>query len=439
MTDLVADITDVGGGRGDGVATMTSTVLRPAYSRTGTIAPVLAHTVAIVDGRFSMTDLDPGPAVLEISMGSWVQSWDVSIPASVEPISFATLLDNYTAHEPGVVSQTRANADLAESSAVRSEAAAARAEGSEQYVQGVVDDGAAAVRAEVQGNADAAVDAASNAAASQAAAETARSDAASSKTAAAGSATAASGSATTAGQHKAAAESAATTAGQHLSAAETAATIAGQHRTAAEAARTGAESAAASAASDAASIVADNLAATVAADRTAAQSAETAATSSATLAGQHRNEAEGFAAAADASAQASETSRVAAEQAASNAQQGIPAGGWARGQLEQGVQDDLQRARTAMQELPVATSQAPGGVRLAGDLTGTASEPRVASGAIKTSHVEDAAITRQKLATDVTSSIDGKLNKLGDAAGLWVGTSAALPGTGTFGVVYVVM
>ncbi|NKR90330.1 hypothetical protein GS885_25725 [Rhodococcus hoagii] len=439
MTDVVDDMFTIAGRRGNGVATIRSTVLRPANASTGAITPD-DHRFDIVAGRLEMRNLDPGPAELHIRMDTWVMPWKkVSIPVSTTPVTLRTLIEDYIEYEPGVVSQTRANADLAEASAVRSESAAARAEGSEQYVQGVIDDGAAAVRAEVQSNADAAVTAASNAATSRSGAETARTDAANSKTAAAGSATAASDSATTAGQHKAAAESAATTAGQHRSAAETAATTAGQHRAAAETARAGAESAADTAAIDAASIVADNLAATVAADRAAAQSAETAATSSATLAGQHRNDAEAFAAAADASAQASETSRLAAEQAASNAQQGIPAGGWARGQLEQSVQDDLQRARTAMQELPVATSQAPGGVRLAGDLTGTASEPRVASGAIKTAHVEDAAITRQKLANDVTTSIDGKLNKLGDAAGLWVGTSAALPGTGTFGVVYVVM
>ncbi|NKT86585.1 hypothetical protein GS836_24320 [Rhodococcus hoagii] len=284
MTDVVDDMFTIAGRRGNGVATIRSTVLRPANASTGAITPD-DHRFDIVAGRLEMRNLDPGPAELHIRMDTWVMPWKkVSIPVSTTPVTLRTLIEDYIEYEPGVVSQTRANADLAEASAVRSESAAARAEGSEQYVQGVIDDGAAAVRAEVQSNADAAVTAASNAATSRSGAETARTDAANSKTAAAGSATAASDSATTAGQHKAAAESAATTAGQHRSAAETAATTAGQHRAAAETARAGAESAADTAAIDAASIVADNLAATVAADRAAAQSAETAATSSATLA-----------------------------------------------------------------------------------------------------------------------------------------------------------
>lgn len=150
MTDLHADITDIAGGRRDGIASMTSTVLRPANSRPGTIAPVVPHTVKIVDGVFTMTGLDPGPAALEIRMGSWVQSWDVTIPESVEPITFKTLLESYVEYEPGTVSEVRQLADQATASAGRAEDAADRAEDAEQYVQGVVDDGAATVRAQVQ-------------------------------------------------------------------------------------------------------------------------------------------------------------------------------------------------------------------------------------------------------------------------------------------------
>ncbi|OQQ32248.1 hypothetical protein A6411_10600 [Prescottella equi] len=51
----------------------------------------------------------------------------------------------------------------------------------------------------------------------------------------------------------------------------------------------------------------------------------------------------------------------------------------------------------------------------------------------------DAAAARSAIGAISSATVDGKLDKLGDAAGLWVGTSAALPGTGTFGVVYVVM
>ncbi|MBM4581012.1 hypothetical protein GS452_25770, partial [Rhodococcus hoagii] len=85
MTDLIADITDIGGGRGDGVAAMTSTVLRPAYSRTGTIAPVIAHTVAIVDAHFTMTDLGRGPPCWRAAWARGCSRGMVSIPSSDEP------------------------------------------------------------------------------------------------------------------------------------------------------------------------------------------------------------------------------------------------------------------------------------------------------------------------------------------------------------------
>lgn len=423
MTDLIADITDIGGGRGDGVATMTSTVLRPAYSRTGTIAPVLAHTVAIVDGHFTMTDLDPGPAVLEISMGSWVQSWDVSIPASDEPISFTTLLDNYSEHEPGVVSETRANADRAEASAVRSESAADRAEDAEQYVQGVVSDGVATVRAEVSTNADDARAAAAATAADRAvtgedraatgadrtATENASADARSRAEAAAVAQGAAEGARDDADEHRQAAQAAAQAAGEHEdaarsaragaeSAADTAAADAAaivttalqqavaDDRQAAETARAGAESAASAAATDAAGQVTTALQQAVAADRQAAEAARSGAETAATTAGGHEDAAEGFAAAADASAHAADAARQLAEDAAANAQQGAPPGGWLRTNLEQPVQDDLQRARTALQEMPVATPEAPGAIKIAGHLAGTASDPRIAEGVVEFGH-----------------------------------------------------
>ncbi|MBM4495696.1 hypothetical protein GS426_05820 [Rhodococcus hoagii] len=40
MTTITGDLYDIAGGRGDGVAEITSTVLRPANSHLGTIVPV---------------------------------------------------------------------------------------------------------------------------------------------------------------------------------------------------------------------------------------------------------------------------------------------------------------------------------------------------------------------------------------------------------------
>ncbi|NKV95328.1 hypothetical protein GS938_20070 [Rhodococcus hoagii] len=423
MTDLHADITDIAGGRRDGTATMTSMVLRPAYSRSGTIAPVIPHQVRITDGTFTMTNLDPGPATLEISMGAWVESWSVNIPDADETITLKTLLDNYVEYEPGVVSETRANADRAEASAVRSENAADRAVAAEQYVQGVVADGAAAVRAEVSTNADDARAAAAATAADRAATgedraatgddrtatENASSDARSRAEAAAVARGAAEDARDDASEHRQAAEAAAQTASEHEdaarsaragaeSAADTAAADAASivttalqqavaaDRQAAETARAGAESAASTAAADAADQVTTTLQQAVAADRQAAEAARGGAETAATTARGHEDAAEGFAEAADASAQAADAARQLAEDAAENAQQGAPSGGWLRTHLEQSVQDDLQRARTALQEMPVATPEAPGAIKIAGHLAGTASDPRIANGVIEFDH-----------------------------------------------------
>ncbi|ORL11660.1 hypothetical protein A6I85_17235 [Prescottella equi] len=427
MTDLHADITDIAGGRRDGTATMTSMVLRPAYSRSGTIAPVIPHQVRITDGTFTMTNLDPGPATLEISMGAWVESWSVNIPDADETITLKTLLDNYVEYEPGVVSETRANADRAEASAVRSENAADQAVAAEQYVQGVVADGAAAVRAEVSTNADDARAAAAATAADRAATgedraatgddrtatENASSDARSRAEAAAVARGAAEDARDDASEHRQAAEAAAQTASEHEdaarsaragaeSAADTAAADAASivttalqqavaaDRQAAETARAGAESAASTAAADAAGQVTTTLQQAVAADRQAAEAARGGAETAATTARGHEDAAEGFAEAADASAQAADAARQLAEDAAENAQQGAPSGGWLRTHLAPDVQDALSRADNALTGVPAATDQARGGIKITGVLAGTAESPDLASGAVNYGHLAEA-------------------------------------------------
>ncbi|NKS02631.1 hypothetical protein GS528_16835 [Rhodococcus hoagii] len=167
MTDVIDDMFTVAGRRDNGTATIRSAVLRPSNERPGAVTPA-DHKFDIVNGQLRLLNLDPGPAQLFIRMGTWVMQWtNVSIPDSATPITLRTVLDNYVEYEPGVVSEVRGHADRAEASAIRSESAADQAEESEQYVQGVVDNGVAMVRAEVQDNADAAI-AASSAAASSA-------------------------------------------------------------------------------------------------------------------------------------------------------------------------------------------------------------------------------------------------------------------------------
>lgn len=382
MTDVIDDMFTVAGRRDNGTATIRSAVLRPSNERPGAVTPA-DHKFDIVNGQLRLLNLDPGPAQLFIRMGTWVMQWtNVSIPDSATPITLRTVLDNYVEYEPGVVSEVRGHADRAEASAVRSESAADRAEESEQYVQGVVDNGVAMVRAEVQDNADAAIAASGAAASSALAAAGEREEAEQAASTAGGHRDAADAAAAAAGEFRDDAQAAATLAGQHKDAAAEAASNAHDDAQAAEASRQGAVTAAGTAATDAADQVTTTLQQAVAADRQAAETARGGAETAATMAAGHEDAAEGFAAAAGASAQAADAARQLAEDAAENAQQGAPSGGWLRAHLEQSVQDDLQRARTALQEMPVATPEAPGAIKIAGHLAGTASDPRIADGAV---------------------------------------------------------
>ncbi len=381
MTDVIGDLFDIAGMRGDGEAVIWSTVLRPSATGPGSVTPE-RHRFLVESGILSMPGLNPGPARLRIRMGTWRQEWDVSVPDSSTPITFTTLLDNYVEYELGVVSEVRGLADQAATSASRSEAAADRAEASQQYVQDVIADGVAAVRTEVQENADSAQTSAVAAAGSAVTAATDREYVEAAALATDGMRQAAQAAATSAGQNEAAAQGAAILAGQHRDAAAASATNADASADAAAADRVATQQAAGTAAADAAAQATAALKAAVAIDRQAAETARGGAETAATAAGGHKDAAESFAAAADTSAQAADTARQLAEDAAANAQQGAPAGGWLRTNLEQPVQDDLQRARTALQEMPVATPEAPGAIKIAGHLAGTASDPRIADGAV---------------------------------------------------------
>ncbi|NKV70818.1 hypothetical protein GS941_20755 [Rhodococcus hoagii] len=386
MTDVIDDLFTIAGRRDNGTATIRSAVLRPSNERPGAVTPA-DHKFDIVNGQLRLLNLDPGPAKLFIRMGTWTMQWaSVSIPDSDTPITLRTVLENYVEHEPGVVSEVRGHADRAEASAIRSESAADRAEESEQYVQGVVDNGVAMVRSEVQDNADAAIAASGAAADSALAAAGEREEAEQAASTAGGHRDAADAAAAAAGEFRDDAQAAATLAGQHKDAAAEAASDAHDDAQAAEASRQGAVTAAGTAATDAADQVTTTLQQAVAADRQAAETARGGAETAATTAAGHEDAAEGFAAAAGASAQAADAARQLAEEAAENAQQGAPSGGWLRAHLEQAVQDDLQRARTALQEMPVATPEAPGAIKIAGHLAGTASDPRIANGVIEFNH-----------------------------------------------------
>ena len=387
MTDIRGDLYDIAGARGHGKAVLSSTVIRPGMLRSGSITPE-RHEFTIVGGVLTMDGVEPGPATLHIRMGSWSQTWSISVPDSEVPISLATLLDSYQDYEPGIVSEVRANADRADRAADSAQTSATAAANSAQYVSGVVADGAAAVRAEVAADADAAEAASHAAAGSALSAADAQAESASARDAAAGSASAAAASSDAAGASASQAASSASDASDSASAAAGSATTAGQHRAAAETARaeavaaknqaeTAAQGAAQVAATDAAAQVSATLTAQTADDRGAAEAARTGAEAARDAAAGSATAASGSATAAAGSKTAAEAAAARAEDAAANAEQGAPAGGWTKQQLELAVRESLDRADTAMQSLPSATDTARGGIRLAGDLGGTAEVPTV--------------------------------------------------------------
>jgi hypothetical protein len=105
MTDLLADITDIAGGRRNGTATVTSMSLRQASTGGGTIAPVVSHEVTVKAGVFEMKGLDPGPAEVEVWIGAWRQSWLVVIPDSPTPVELIDLVQQFEELPPPIVAQ----------------------------------------------------------------------------------------------------------------------------------------------------------------------------------------------------------------------------------------------------------------------------------------------------------------------------------------------
>lgn len=395
MTDVVDDMLTVAGRRDNGGAIVRSAVLRPSNTTTGAVTPA-DHKFDIVNGQLRLLNLDPGPAEIFIRMGSWTMPWTpVSIPESATPITLRTLLDNYVEHEPGVVSEVREHADRAESARSAAEESANRADAAAVGVETVMASAADGVRALVAADADRAEQAATDAEADRVAAEGSAAAAYTSRQEAVQYATYAS---TVAGQAETHRDAALAAQAESETARDDAVSAKGD-AVAAKAGAEAAQAAAETAAVDAASDVTAALEQAVAADRQAAETARTGAEAAATTAGGHKDAAEGFAAAADASATAADVARIAAEEAAANAQQGAPAGGWTKLQLEVPVQESLNRADTALQDMPTATQAARGGIKLAGDLTGTAESPQIAAGAVGSAKLANDAVTGTHIAT----------------------------------------
>ena len=439
MVNVSIDVTDLGGEArpGDKVVFWRPRVGGSA-THAGRVISTAPVTVFLNDGKATVPDVEPGDMrVLLQCRGVESQGpIPVVVPDGTGTVTLRSLIESQFEYSPPIVSAVQEAADNAAASEraaiqaqVRSEAAADRAEA---RVDEAINNGANLIRAEVKQDADRAVAAKNDAQAAQTAAELARDDA---QTAA--SSTVADihaeldGLVVAADGHASRAESAATTAAGETSAlvrsefegmlagAESARDAAGvsefnaaqsendaagyaelaeQSKTAAELARDDAAQSKADAALSASS--ADGDAGAAAASATsAAQSESSAAT--------HAQNALTYAGQSEDARDESRIARDEAVQAAENAQQGAPSGGWKKSELSQPVQDSLSRADTALQSMPVATASAPGGIRLAGDLAGTAQAPTVPGLADK------ANASHTHTPEDVTG-LDGELQALRD-------------------------
>ena len=397
MTVVFGTLKDVGGQLAQGTVTVSSLVTRPAHGSAATVITKERHVLPLRNGAFESPDLDPGPVLVEATTGGAFESWQVTLPEDGRH-DLATLIEMHVEYPPSVVGRVEAAVADANRAAQAAGLSATRAGEVEQRVivvesriDGIVADGAAAVRTELQSEIAGVDQARVDALAAQAAAEAAAASAAADVraevdpliTVAAGHAADAEESAR---QSQASADAARVDADR---AAATVSTAAGQLRqevqahvtaaTVAEANAAGSAAAAKNSADDAADSASSAAASAVEAGdvKVLVDTAAEQAAGSAVQAAGFAEAAAGSATSAASAKSAAEVARDEAVQAAESAQTSAPADGWPRTSLAADVRDSLTRADTALTSVPRATTSTPGGVKLAGDLGGTWDEPTV--------------------------------------------------------------
>ena len=397
MTVVFGTLKDIGGQLAQGTVTVSSLVTRPAHGSAATVITKERHVLPLRNGEFVSPDLDPGPVLVEATTGGAFESWRVLLPEDGRH-DLATLIEAHVEYAPSVVGRVEAAAAEANRAAQAAGQSATRAGEVEQRIlvvesriSQVVEDGAGAVRAELQteiaGVDQARVDARAAQAAAEAAASRAAADARAEVdpliTVAEGHANAA---AESARQSQVSADAARVDADR---AAVTVSTAAGQLRqevqahvtaaTVAEANAAGSAAAAKNSADDAADSASSAAASAVEAGdvKVLVDTAAEQAAGSATQAAGYAEAAAGSATSAASAKSDAEVARDEAVQAAESAQVGAPEGGWPRTSLSADVRDSLTRADTALTSVPRATTSTPGGVTLAGDLGGTWDAPTV--------------------------------------------------------------
>ena len=387
MAQITGSLASVNSVPTEGTVLLRALTLRPGSTFAVTGEPKIT---VIQAGRFTIEDVEPGPAQLTIQGNGVTHDVRVDVPDEDE-VDFLDLLEDVHEWEPAQISAVKLAAREARKAADEAGRIASAFRGAEQ-LEGWAES--------ASGDASAAAQSAGEAASSAEAAAGSAAAAADSASAAAVSAGEAAGEASAlvraefegmlsgAGAARDAAGVSEANAAQSEAGAAGHADLAGQHMTAAELARDDAAQSKADAALSSSS--AD------AASRATATSASNAAQSEASAAA-HAQDALGYAGQAEDARDESRTARDEAVQAAENAQQGAPSDGWKKTELSQSVQDSLSRADTALQSMPVATGQAPGAIRLSGDLGGTAQAPTVPGLAGKADSVH----------THASSQVDG--------------------------------
>ena len=376
MTNLTGDLRSIMGTPFGGVGhavLIFSRVTRAAFDSDSVVLQ-LHDRIEMPEeagGKFRIDGLDPGPVRVELEGGTvHNHGWNIDLPDE-GTWSLADLVDAQVDWSPAVIGRAEAAARDSRDHADRAEAAADRVGTAEQV---------GAWAGEASGAADAAAQSESNAKQSELAASDYADTADGHASRAEAAATTAAGETITQVRSEfegmlAGAESARDAAGvSESSAAQSENDAAGyadfaeQYKTAAELAKNDAAQSKADAALSASSAGGDAGAAAASAS-SAAQSESSAAI--------HAQSALGYAGQSEAARDESRLARDEAVLAAENAQQGAPSDGWKKAELAQPVQDSLSRADTALQSMPVATEQAPGAIRLSGDLGGTAQAPTV--------------------------------------------------------------
>lgn len=168
MTIIYGDLHNVAKVPTEGMLHITSLFTRNSDSESGTVVTREASKQRIVDGSFITSDLEPGPAIIEIFGQGFYEPWQVTIPDE-DTVTFSSLVaanHKWTPAEVSVFEKLVETATSASDSAHKSATAARR---SETAINGIVDNAVGAVRDKVRSDADRSE--ASSAASTKAAAE----------------------------------------------------------------------------------------------------------------------------------------------------------------------------------------------------------------------------------------------------------------------------